>query len=144
MHGVARETKQILGKDEITVLADKGYHNGEQLHPYQENNIITYIAVPEIPRKNEIPTENYYGDKFYYDEEKDQYICPQEKVLTTNGNLYQKKYKRYVTEIKQYKTEACATCPARSQCTSNPRGRILERSQYAKATEETEIELNMI
>ncbi|HRH67830.1 MAG TPA: IS1182 family transposase [Bacteroidia bacterium] len=136
LHGVALEIKQILDKEEITVLADKGYHNAEQLHACKEDDIITYVAVPEIPRKNEIPTENYYGDKFIYDHEKDQYICPQEKVLTTNGNLYQKKYKRYVTEIKQYKTDACATCPARAQCTTNPRGRILERSHYAKATEE--------
>ena len=42
----------------------------------------------------------------------------------------------YVTEIKHYKTNACQTCPARSQCATNPCGRILERSQYAKALEE--------
>ncbi len=136
LHGVALETKQIMNKEEITVLADKGYHNAEQLHACKKDEIITYVSVPEIPRKNEIPTENYYSDKFIYDEEKDQYICPQEQVLTTNGNWYRKKYKRYVTEIKQYKTGACATCPARSQCTTNPRGRILERSQYSKAMEE--------
>ena len=136
LHGVALETKQILGKDEITVLADKGYHNAEQLHACKEDDILTYVAVPEIPRKNEIPTENYYGDKFIYNEKKDQYTCPQGNLLNTNGNWYQKKYKKYVTEIKQYKTEACTTCPARSLCTSNPRGRILERSQYAKAMEE--------
>ena len=57
-------------------------------------------------------------------------------MLSTNGNWYQKKYKRYVTEIKHYRTNACQTCPARSQCTTNPHGRILERSQYAKALEE--------
>ena len=136
LHGVALETKQILEKEEITVLADKGYHNAEQLHACKEDEIITYVAVPEIPRKNEIPTENYYGDKFIYDEKKDQYICPEKQFLTTNGNWYKKKYKRYVTEIKQYKTGACATCPVRSQCTTNPRGRILERSQYSKAVEE--------
>lgn len=136
LHGVALETKQILGKDEITVLADKGYHNAEQLHACKEDDILTYVAVPEIPRKNEIPTENYYSDKFIYNEKKDQYTCPQGNLLNTNGNWYQKKYKKYVTEIKQYKTEACTTCPARSPCTTNPRGRILERSQYAKAMEE--------
>ncbi len=136
LHGVALETKQILDKEEIAVLADKGYHNAEQLHACKNDEIITYVAVPEIPRKNEIPTENYYGDKFIYAEKKDQYICPEKQVLTTNGNWYKKKYKRYVTEIKQYKTGACTTCPVRSQCTTNPRGRILERSQYSRAVEE--------
>lgn len=136
LHGIANETKQILKKDTLTVLADKGYHNAEQLHACQQDKILTYVAVPEIPRKNDIPTESYYGDKFIYDEKKDQYCCPQGHLLRSNGNWYIKKYKRYVTEIKQYKTNACESCPVRSNCTTNPRGRIIERSQYAKALEE--------
>lgn len=135
LHGVALETKQILDKEEITVLADKGYHNAEQLHACSEDEIITYVAVPEIPRKNEIPKENYYGDKFSYNHKSDEYTCPQGSVLRSNGNWYKKKYKRYVTEVKQYKTDACGACPARSECTTNARGRIIERSQYATALE---------
>ena len=136
LHGVALETKQVLGKDKITALADKGYHNAEQLHACKEDDIVTYVAVPEIPRKNEIPTEQYYGDKFIYNESTDQYSCPQGNAMSSNGNWYEKKYKNYVTKIKQYRTPACEHCPVRSQCTTNARGRILERSQYAKALEE--------
>lgn len=136
LHEVSLETKNVLGKEVITVLADKEYHNAEQLHAWKEDEIITYVAVPETPRKNEIPTENYYGDKFSYDQEDDQYTCPQGNILRSNGNWYKKKYKRYITEVKQYKTDACPTCPARLQCTTNARGRIIERSQYATALEE--------
>jgi len=32
LHEVSLETKNVLGKEVITVLADKGYHNAEQLH----------------------------------------------------------------------------------------------------------------
>ena len=136
LHGVSLETKHVLGKDKITALADNGYHNAEQLHACKEDDIVTYVAVPEIPRKNEIPTEQYYRDKFTYDERTDQYTCPQGNAMSSNGNWYEKKYKNYVTKIKQYKTPACVSCPVRSQCSTNARGRILERSQYAKALEE--------
>lgn len=136
LHPIANETKNILNKEELTVLADKGYHNAEQLDACDKDKIITYVAVPEIPRKNEIPTEEYYGDKFLYNEKPDTYTCPQGNEMRTNGKWYEKKYKRYVTKIKQYRTSKCEACPVRSYCTTNPRGRILERSQYAKALEE--------
>lgn len=141
LHPVSNETKNVLGKDELVVLADKGYHNAEQLNACKENGIITYVAVPEIPRKSVIPAENYYGDKFSYNEQKDEYVCPQGNNLLTNGNWYIKKYKRYVTKVKQYKTSACGICPARAECTTNPRGRIIERSQYSKALEENGIRM---
>lgn len=32
LHEVSLETKNVLGKEVITVLADKEYHNAEQLH----------------------------------------------------------------------------------------------------------------
>lgn len=32
LHEVSLETKNVLGKEVIAVLADKGYHNAEQLH----------------------------------------------------------------------------------------------------------------
>ncbi len=136
LHPVSNETKHVLGKQELTVLADKGYHNAEQLNACKENGIVTYVAVPEIPRKNAVPTENYYGEKFNYDKAKDKYTCPQGKSLHSNGNWYVKKYKRYVTKVRQYKTSACGTCPARTECTTNPRGRMIERSQYSAAIEE--------
>ena len=33
--------------------------------------------------------------------------------------------------VKQYKTSQCKECPFRTQCTTNPKGRIIERSEFA-------------
>lgn len=132
---MASATKEILACDTLNVLADKGYDNDEQLFSCSENNIITYVAQQDIPRKNEIPTEDYYGEKFIYDAGTDTYTCPAGNTLKTPGTWYQKKYKNHFTPVKHYKTSRCKRCPARSDCTTNPNGRIIERSKYAQAAE---------
>lgn len=134
---VAIETKNILQKKSIEVLADKGYHNGEQIDTCTKNGIVTYVATPDIPRSSEIPTPPYFGDKFNYDSLNDTYTCPEGFTLKTNGKWYQKgNGKKYHNLVKHYKTSACGTCSAKSLCTSNARGRLIERSQYAKTVEE--------
>lgn len=133
---VAIETKNILQKESIEVLADKGYHNGEQIHTCTENNIVTYVPSPDIPRSNEIPTPAYHGDKFLYDAQRDVYTCPQNQSLTSNGKWYTKDNgSKYKNSVKHYKTSACKTCPAKALCTRNKNGRLIERSQYAQAVE---------
>ncbi len=133
---VALEAKAILQKEEITVLADKGYNNAEQIQTCSDNNITTYVAVQDVPRSSEIPMPAYYGDKFIYNEASDAYTCPERNTMTTTGHWYNKKYKNYITKVKHYKTTKCRTCQAKHLCTINPDGRLIERSQYAKAVEE--------
>ena len=133
---VALETKTILKKETLEVLADKGYHNGEELELCTKEKITTYVAVPDAPRNCDIPTPDYYSDKFIYDKEKDCYTCPQNTALTTNGRWYPKKNgSKYDNQVKHYKTRACKTCPVKSLCTRNKNGRLIERSQYAQAVE---------
>jgi transposase len=134
--GFAIEAKNILGKESIEVLADKGYHNGEQLDHCTKENINTYVAVPDAPRNCEVPTQDYYGEKFIYDREKDCYTCPQGHTLITNARWYPKgNGSKYENLVKHYKTTACKTCLVKSNCTRNKNGRLIERSQYAAATQ---------
>ena len=136
LSGLAAEVKNVLHKESIEVLADKGYHNGEELDLCAKNNIITYVAVPDSPRSCEIPTPDYYGDKFIYDPKKDVYICPQKKILKGSGRWYTKgNGSKYVNQVKHYKTPACKNCPVKALCTRNKNGRLIERSQYAEAVE---------
>lgn len=132
---MAKRAKQAMDVNIVTVLADKGYHNGEQLHSCADEQVITYVAVPDPPRNSTIPTVDYYGEKFKYNKKKDTYTCPMGQVLKSNGHWYDRKYDEYITRIKHYRTSKCKTCPARPQCTSNEKGRILERSEYAEAAE---------
>ena len=132
---MSKQAMEACGVDEITVLADKGYHNGEQLSACATEGITTYVAYPEVPRSGDIPTQEYYGEKFVYNIKQDTYTCPKGHTLKTNGNWYNKVYEHFVTKVKHYKTMACNDCPVKDFCTRNERGRLIERSEHAEATE---------
>jgi hypothetical protein len=125
LSALATEVKTILHKESFEVLADKGYHNGEELELCAKNNITTYVA-----------TREYYSDKFIYDSKKDVYRCPQNHVLKGSGRWYPKgNGSKYQNLVKHYKTPACKGCPVKAVCTRNKNGRLIERSQYAESVE---------
>ena len=83
---------------------------------------------------------------FKYNRENDTYICPENQILTTNGNWYNKSQGKYRTDIRirQYKTTACRNCDKINECTKNTRnrGRVIERSQYAEYIEQNKINVD--
>ena len=137
-----RKAKEVLEVESIDVLADKGYHNGEQIYTCENENITTYVAQQEPGRSSEIPTPDYYGEKFKYNKRYDHYTCPQGAKLLTNGNWYTKQYRDHKIPVKHYKTSACMSCQAKVQCTVNPKGRFIERSKYADAIDNNAKRLN--
>ena len=80
------KAREACGVEAIAVLADKGYHNGEQIGSCSGEYITTYVATPAAPRNSPIPTNEYYGDKFRYNKQRDTYTCPQGHVLKSNGH----------------------------------------------------------
>ena len=115
LSNMAIKSKQELGVEKITVVADKGYWNGEELKKCEENNITTIVSSPE-----EQGNQEYKKSNFKYDKENDCYICPQGKIL----NRQKGKSNQY------HNSKACKDCPKRDLCTKNKRGRIIERSEY--------------
>jgi len=133
---VAMEVKKICNKERISALADKGYHNGEQLQQCMLNGILTFVAFQDTPRSSPVPTPEYFGERFIYNPKKDQYTCPAGNKMSTTGKWYTKKYRKTAsTQVKHYKTSACKNCPVRIHCTTNPNGRVIERSENAEAVE---------
>jgi hypothetical protein len=126
---VALASKELLAKDSMTAIADKGYNTGKQLQICKDNDIITYVS----PKESSNPyTKCISIDQFEYNAEADTYTCPAQEVLTTNGSYYNKGNYR----IKQYKTKACKSCSIKVQCTQNKLGRMIERSEYQQVIEE--------
>ena len=139
MSGMLRRTKIILGTTNFTALYDKGYHTGSEIKKAVELNVEIMVAIPGVAAF--APDENYNFSHFKYDETNDTYTCPQQQVLTTNGNWYQKNKERYFYLAKHYKTKACALCPARELCTKNLKGRLIERSEYASYIEQNKLNI---
>ncbi len=129
LSSMLRRTKTILGTKDFTALYDKGYHTGIEIKKAVALDINIMVAIPGT--SSNAPDENYNMDRFTYDEHDDTYICPQQQILTTNGNWYQKSKDRNHYVVKHYKTNACPCCPARGLCTKNLKGRVIERSEYA-------------
>lgn len=131
--GMSLKAKQACEVEAIAVLADKGYHNGEQITGCEKEQIKTYVSPQETPRTGLIPTAEYYGEQFRYNKKEDTYTCPQGHSMKTTGHWYEKKYGKNHIRVKHYKTSHCKICPARNLCTRNPKGRVMERTEHAEA-----------
>lgn len=133
MGNMLRRAKSILRPTQtITALYDKGYHTGSEFCIADQLGIRTLVAIPNIGRSSQAPDPKYNAENFIYDKQEDTYTCPQGKTLKSNGTQY--KARNYY--FKQYKTNACKTCPVRAQCTTaKVNGKILQRSQYAEHIE---------
>lgn len=136
---VAIETKELLQVDQMDVLADKGYHTGQQIQQCEQNNITTYVS-PKEPASNN--PEIFSITQFLYNTKTDCYTCPANQTLTTNGTWHSHssvghksayKFQRYNNP------KACKVCEIYSQCTANKNksnGRNIDRSEFANLMEQ--------
>jgi hypothetical protein len=92
------------------------------------------VAIPAVA--SHAPHTDFDVGNFKYNVKKDQYTCPARRVLRSNGNWYKKSRGKSETRVKQYKTPACKGCLLRALCTTNPAGRIIERSENAHLIEQ--------
>ena len=120
LYEMATQAKQQLDVDDITVLADKGYYNGECIAKCEQDNIIAIVSKQNPPSST--GNANYTLDKFKYDSEKDSYICPQGEILCNVSSDD--------TKEKLYRSKVCKTCLHKDQCTKNKRGRQIIHGEY--------------
>jgi transposase len=133
MGNMVQRAKSILRTNEFTALYDKGFHTGSELKTAQELGVETIVAVPGVPSTSQAPNHDYNYEHFIYNKEADTYTCPQRQVLHTNGSWYkQHSSSGSISLFKQYKTNACRKCPARSQCTRSEKERLIHRSKFAE------------
>ncbi len=134
---MATAAKEILNAESMNVLADKGYHTGEELKKCKAENITAYVS----PKAPSTPDNGLYPiTAFTYNTENDTYTCPVGETLRTNNVWYKHsgKGKSEVYQFRRYTTPACKTCASRNQCTAgnkNKNGRAIDRSEYASAIE---------
>jgi len=74
---MARQAKQALGVEELTVLADGGYFEGNALKECEQSGITTYLP---LPKSGGAKRRGIFERKqFRYDEERDLFVCPKAK-----------------------------------------------------------------
>jgi len=121
--------------DVKNVLADKGYHSGRELKKCEELGVATYISPKESSSSKADP--DFAMKSFIYNQVDGTYTCPAMQTLRTNGRWYDKKLNngRKSYKVKHYKTKACDGCALRNRCTTNKRGRCIERTEYQGYTD---------
>jgi transposase len=114
---MAKQAKDVLGTEKLTVVADRGYYNGDEIHECEQNDIVAYVAKPKTsPNK----AKGYFDkSRFQYIKEDDEYQCPAGERLT---------YRTTTTDrgktIRRYWSSACGSCAIKSQCTNGKERRV--------------------
>src|SRR6266852_5497882 len=101
LHPMAVQGKEAVGADEVTVVADTGYSNGEH-GALCERDGITAI-VPRAETVNPNGKQYFSRDRFSYDRESDSWCCPAGATLS----LYKTSHTQ---KKKEYTSRACTTC----------------------------------
>jgi hypothetical protein len=113
---MAAMAKEELGVEKLQVVADKGYHENDQLESCEKAGLETFV--PEAARggsglgkegKKIFPKE-----RFCYEEALDAYRCPANQTLNFQSydTHHGQKCRLYMNQ------EACATCELKTQCTT--------------------------
>jgi len=115
---MALKAQQTTGCEKITVLADRGYFNGDQVLSCEGTGIAP--VVPKTLTSSGAKRGFFTRQDFIYDAEHDHYTCPAGAKLTKA-----KRRADHTEDLDFYRhLSACFTCPLKSQCTPTKLRRI--------------------
>ena len=66
--------------EDLTVLADRGYYNGDEVLACEGTGVLPYV--PKTQTSGNTKRGLFTGQDFVYDAEHDRYICPAGQHLT--------------------------------------------------------------
>lgn len=110
---MSKLTKEVLGVDQLDVVADRGYFTSEQILECSEAGIA--VTVPKPQTSNNRARGQFGKPDFRYVASEDMYICPADEALVFVS------YKRETDglSLRRYETRACSRCKLRNRCTSS-------------------------
>jgi len=117
--GLLKETaepaREILGVEQIDVVADRGYFKIEDIEACDQAGLTPYVPKPQ--RGPAVRNGFFRKDEFRYDSDQDVFVCPSGQTLAPHhvGKL------RDLKKIDYSNPAACPDCPLRARCTTNIR-----------------------
>ena len=121
------------GRIPKNIIADAGYGSEENYAYLEEKGINAYVKYNTFDReqkkRRKIPErETYWSSNWEYDEQQDEFICPQGKRLTYQRTMIKHTANGYRSERRIYSCDQCGTCPVRTKCTTSAYGRSVMMS----------------
>jgi hypothetical protein len=115
---IALKAQKATGTEEITVLADRGYFNGDQVLACENTGVLP--CVPKTLTSGNLKRGLFTGQDFIYDAERDHYTCPAGEHLTRGLVRSDRR-----GDVDHYRhLTACFTCPLKPGCTPDKLKRV--------------------
>ena len=114
---MGKQAKTELQAESLTVLADAGYYNGDELRSCEDHNITAYV--PHSATSHNKAKGQFDRSEFRYIAADDEYECPAGERLIHRFTRMEKD-----KEIRRYWSSACPACPIRAQCTTGKNRRV--------------------
>lgn len=114
---MAEQARVASGLSDLSVVADRGYFDGEEIRACELSGISTYIPKPLTSGAK---AEGRFGKQdFVYIAEDDEYRCPAGQRAIHRFSREEKGM-----DIRVYWSSACPKCPIRSACTTSDYRRV--------------------
>ena len=114
---MSQQAGQTIGNERLTVLADRGYFNGEQIRECEQNGIAT--LVPKPLTSNNKAAGLFDRRDFVYIPENNEYRCPAGERAIWRCTSVENGMK-----LHKYWSSACAQCKLKARCTTGTNRRI--------------------
>jgi transposase len=108
-----------------TTVADRGYDTAEGLGGAAERGVNVVVAT----KVDRVKASEYHAVRFRFDAERDQVLCPRGEWLDREGT---RRHKQKPYPLMTYRCHV-STCPVRSQCSRDRKGRVIEVSPHHAA-----------
>jgi transposase len=115
---MGHKARDATGCREVTVLADRGYYNGDQVLACEDTGVLP--CIPKTLTSGNVKRGLFTVQDFVYDAENDHYICPAGKHLTKGALRSDRR-----DNIDHYRNlTACPTCTLKPRCTTDKVKRV--------------------
>jgi hypothetical protein len=117
LSGMAGQAREATGHETLTVLADRGHFDGEEVLACERAGVTPLVPKPMTSGAK---AEGRFGKQdFVYVAEADEYRCPAGERLTWRFDNVENGM-----TLRNYWASACPTCPIKARCTTGKERRI--------------------
>lgn len=114
---MATQAKAVLQRDDMHILADKGYFSAQEILACHEAGITA--TVPRSDTSGARSKGHFVKADFAYEHDVDIYRCPAGQALTHRTTTEQQGL-----QMRRYWTNACKDCTLKSRCTTGQERRV--------------------
>ena len=114
---MSKQACEVLEVESLSVVADRGYYNGEELLSCHEAGITTYV--PNASTSGALAAGRFNRSEFHYNAENDTYSCPAGDTL-----IWRMTGEEKGRTLHRYWSSNCQRCPLKSQCTPGKQRRV--------------------